>query len=42
MMKPDLDVSHSQVREDDYRLGSQIRDNMANEMWRVMQTIKFM
>jgi len=33
LMQGDIDVSHSQTREDDYRLGSQIRDTIANEMW---------
>jgi len=27
------DASHSQTREDDYRLGSQIKNTIANEMW---------
>ncbi|XP_068466573.1 uncharacterized protein [Phaseolus vulgaris] len=34
LMQGDIDVSHSQTREDDYRLGSQIRDTIANEMWK--------
>ena len=33
LMQGDIDVSHSQTREDYYRLRSQIRDTIANEMW---------
>jgi len=33
LMQGDINVSHSQTREDDYRLESQIRDTIANEMW---------
>ncbi|XP_068501764.1 protein ALP1-like [Phaseolus vulgaris] len=33
LMQGDINVSHSQTREDDYRLGSQIRDTVANGMW---------
>jgi len=33
LMQGDIDVSHSQTREDDYRLESQIRDTIENEMW---------
>ena len=33
LMQGDIEVSHSQTREDDYTLGSQIRDTIANEMW---------
>jgi len=30
LMQGDIDVSHSQIRENDYRLGSQIRDTIEN------------
>jgi len=33
LMQGDIDASHSQTREDDYRLESQIRDTITNEMW---------
>ena len=33
LMQRDIDVSHSQTHEDGYRLGSQIRDTIANKMW---------
>ena len=33
LMQWDIDVSHSQTREDDYMLRSQIRDTIENEMW---------
>jgi len=33
LMQGDIDVSHSQTREDDYKLESQIRDTIANKMW---------
>lgn len=34
LMERDIHTSFFQVREDDYRLGSHIRDTIANEMWR--------
>jgi len=34
LTEQNVDVSLSQVHEDDYRLNSHIRDNIANEMWR--------
>jgi len=33
LMQGDIDVLHSQTREDGYRLESQIRDTTTNEMW---------
>ena len=33
MLQQDIIVSTSQVRDDDHRLGSHIRDTIANEMW---------
>jgi len=33
LMQGDIDSSHSQTREDDYRFGLQIRDTITNEMW---------
>ncbi|XP_068504275.1 uncharacterized protein [Phaseolus vulgaris] len=33
LMQGNIDVSHSQTLEDDYRLRSQIRDTIVNEMW---------
>jgi len=33
LLEQDLQVSAAQPREDDYRLDSHIRDNIANEMW---------
>ena len=33
LMQGHIDVSYLQTREDDYRLRSQIRDIIANEMW---------
>jgi len=33
LLEQDLQVSLAQPREDDYRIGLQIRDNIANEMW---------
>ena len=33
LLEQDLQVSAAQPREDDYRIGSHIRDNIANEMW---------
>jgi len=33
LMQEDIDASHSQTRGDDYKLRSQIRDTIANEMW---------
>jgi len=34
LVERDIDVSHSQNREDDYRFGSHIRDTIPIEMWR--------
>lgn len=34
LMKQDINVSLSQVHENDYRLYPHIRDTIANEMWR--------
>jgi len=33
LMEQDVEPSVSHSREDDYRLGSQIRDRISNEMW---------
>ena len=33
LLQQDIQVSASQVRDDDHRLGSHIRDTIANEMW---------
>jgi len=33
LLEQDLQVSAAQPRDDDYRIGSHIRDNIANEMW---------
>ena len=33
LLEQDLQVSAAQPCEDDYRIGSHIRDNIANEMW---------
>jgi len=33
LMEQDVEPSMSHPREDDYRLGSQIRDRISNEMW---------
>jgi len=33
LMEQDVEPSMSHSREDDYRLGSQIRDRKSNEMW---------
>ena len=33
LLEQDLQVSAAQPHEDDYRIGSHIRDNIANEMW---------
>jgi len=33
LMEQDVELFVSHSREDDYRLGSQIRDRISNEMW---------
>ena len=33
LLEQDLQVSATQPHEDDYRIGSHIRDNIENEMW---------
>ena len=33
LLQQDIQVSASQVRDDDHRLGPHIRDTIANEMW---------
>jgi len=33
LLQQDIQVSTSEARDDDHRLGSHIRDTIANEMW---------
>jgi len=33
LLQQDIQVSASQVHDDDYRLGSHIRDTIVNKMW---------
>nr|KYP59498.1 Putative nuclease HARBI1 [Cajanus cajan] len=37
LMEEDVDTMSTQVREEDYREGSNLRDSIANEMWRDYQ-----
>ena len=37
LMEQEGEPAVSQLRDDDYRLGSEIRDRISNEMWRNYQ-----